>query len=383
MDLPTQADIDTITSLSQAGPAVSLYMPTHRSGPGVEGDPKRWKNLVNAADAGLAQIGMRRPDIDALLGPARALQNSTMEWQYMGDGLAMFLRPGWEKTLRMPLQVPEIAAVGDKVIVSPLLRYVTTDDRFFVLTVSQRLVRLLAGTGHGLEEVVLDDVPTSLRDVIEPLEPRSDTMTRPVSGGRARAVFYGHGAADDDFKKEQIQQFLDIVAHGLGKFLADQNLPVVLVGLPQMIGAYRVENTYQKVLDATVQLNPDPMSVEELHAAAWPILQSYLDQQRQGAISRFEELNGTGKTAVESHEVETSAAEGRIDTLFVSVEPSCWDSVNVKGTPIVVLGTENEFSACEALDAAAVNTLAHGGKVYSVPSHAVPGRRAMSAILRY
>lgn len=383
MDLPTQADIDTITSLNQAGPAVSLYMPTHRSGPGVDGDAKRWKNLVNAADAGLAQTGLRRPDIDALLGPARALQNSTMEWQYMGDGLAMFLRPGWEKTLRMPLQVPEIAAVGDKVVVSPLLRYVTTDDRFLVLTVSQRLVRVLAGTGHGLEQVILDDIPTSLREVIEPPEPRSDTMTRPVSGGRARAVFYGHGAADDDFKKDQIQQFLDIVAHGLAKFLVDQDLPVVLVGLPRMVGAYRAENTYAKVLADTVQSNPDPMSEEEIHAAVWPIIEKYLEEERQGAINRFDELNGTGKTAVDAHEVEAAAAEGRVDTLFLSVEPSCWDSVNVKGTPMVVLGTESEFSACEALDAAAVNTLAHGGDVYSLPSHAVPGRRAMSAILRY
>lgn len=54
-----------------------------------------------------------------------------------------------------------------------------------------------------VEELELADVPTSLQDVIEPPDSRSDTMAFPVSSGprASAAVFYGHGAADDDVKK--------------------------------------------------------------------------------------------------------------------------------------------------------------------------------------
>ena len=38
------------------GPAVSIYMPTHRTGPETRQDPIRFKNLLNGAEAQLKEL---------------------------------------------------------------------------------------------------------------------------------------------------------------------------------------------------------------------------------------------------------------------------------------------------------------------------------------
>jgi hypothetical protein len=127
---------------------------------------------------------MRAPEIADLLTPAWELRDEYRAWRYMSDGLAMFLRPGWYRMFRVPVGVPEVATIGDRFVVGPLLRVVTEDGHFLVLALSQRRVRLLEGSLQRVEELELADVPTSLRDVIAPPEPRSQAMAFPVSSGR-------------------------------------------------------------------------------------------------------------------------------------------------------------------------------------------------------
>jgi hypothetical protein len=70
--------------------------------------------------------------------------------RYMSDGLVTFLRPGWHRMFRVPTTVPEVATIGDRFVISPLLRVVTGAAHFLVLTVSQRRVRLLEGCRAAL-----------------------------------------------------------------------------------------------------------------------------------------------------------------------------------------------------------------------------------------
>ena len=54
-------------------------------------------------------------------------------WQHQSDGLALYSRPGWWRSFRVPLDLPELAVVGDRFHVSPLLRLLTGDGHFLVL----------------------------------------------------------------------------------------------------------------------------------------------------------------------------------------------------------------------------------------------------------
>lgn len=383
MDIVTKADLTLLARREQPGAHLSLFLPTHRLGSEDRSDPLRWKNLLTTIEAALAEQGMRRPDIIELLEPAWEFHRDTLGWQYMSDGLAMFLRPGWHRTYRVPVDLPELATVGRRFVTGPLMRVLTHDRHFLLLALSQRDVRLFEGSLQHVEELELRDVPRDLRDIIEEPEPRSDAMARPLAGGRGgRAVFYGYGAADGDFKKEEVATFLRQVADGLAEYLSGESLPMLLVGLTEMLAAYRAVNSYPHLLDEEVRTNPDGMSAEQLHDAAWPVIEGILDAQRERALDRLGELHAAGQAAEEPERIAEAAAQGRVESLFVAAEPWCWEEVSRLG-PVVGLGAEESFTSCELLDRALTDTLTHGGRVYAVPAtEVVDGHRAAAA-LRY
>lgn len=382
MDLLTVKDIQALAQSEADATHVSLFMPTHRVGSGVQADPLQWKNLINGVEAVLLET-MRRPDVEALLQPARDLQQDTMAWQYMSDGLAMFLRPGWHQSYRIPAPLPELATAGEHFVTSPLMHLLSGDEHYLLLALSQDEVRLMDGSRHTVTQVELDEIPTSLADVIEPREPRSDTVTRPASSGsRGRAVFFGHGTGDDTAGEEDLKRFLRQVSAGLHEILNGQTAPLVLVGLDPTVAAYRDVNHYGHVLDGAVIRNPDGLSSEQLHELAWPIVENRLRDDRTALIERFRALHGTGKVTSTPDKVMEAAEQGRVDTLFLRVQPWCWERVAGGETPVVALGADERYAECELLDAAAVATLSNGGQVYATSQQVVEDS-AVAAILRY
>ncbi len=51
--------------------------------------------------------------------------------------------------------------------------------------------------------------------------------------------------------------------------------------------------------------------MEELHAAAWPLVETILSRERASAIGRFEELHGMGLASNNPVKIEEAARHGR------------------------------------------------------------------------
>ena len=158
MDAIRRTDLQRL-AVGRQGPCVSVFLPTHRAGREVEQAPIRLKNLLRQATDALKTDGVRAPEIDRLLAPLRRLLDDRLFWQYQSDGLALFSRPGWWRSFRVPLDLPELAVVDDRFHVSPLLPLLVVDGHFFVLALSQNQIRLLEGTRDRVEEVDLPGVP--------------------------------------------------------------------------------------------------------------------------------------------------------------------------------------------------------------------------------
>ncbi|MDJ0356479.1 hypothetical protein [Paenarthrobacter sp. PH39-S1] len=377
----TRTQLEELSGHDQGGIYVSLYMPTHRSGSGMEADPLSWKNLVAGVTSALTDKGLRKPEIDELLAPAWALHEDGRAWQYMSEGLAVFLRPGWHREFRVPVHVPELATVGDRFIISPLLPVISGDGGFLLLTISQRQIRLLEGTRDRVSNMDLGEIPVSLRDVSEPREPRSGTVARSLSGGPSgAAVFFGHGGTDDDFKTDEVRRFLQLVGKGLHDILAELDLPMVVVGLEKMLGIYREVRTYPHVVGA-VRQNPDQLSDEKLHAAAWPVIEEHLGGLKRRAIDGFGQLQGTGRASMDGEVIGQAAVDGRVETLFL--DPCCWQRIGADSPAVISLGQDTEYLSCEQLDLAAVGTLSGGGQVHTVDDGDLPGGGPVAAVFRY
>ena len=89
-----------------------------RSGAG----PDQAENLLRQATEALEADGVKAPTTKSLLAPLRRLLDDRLFWQYQSDGLALFSRPGWWRSFRVPLDLPELAVVrDDRFHVTPLL----------------------------------------------------------------------------------------------------------------------------------------------------------------------------------------------------------------------------------------------------------------------
>lgn len=380
MDLMTRAEFQELVGDGD-GTYVSLFAPTHRvSGPKErDADRLRWKNLMAAVEHELLEDGHDHREVEDLLAPARDLHGDGMAWSHMADGLVMFLRPGWHASYRVPLELPEIGAVGSSFVLGPLLPLLS-DRNYVVLTLSQKNVRVLRGSRDRIGELDMPSVPTAFEDVYETgSEVQSDSVPRPNASGRAGqagSVYYGADALDNAHKADVFEFFRD-VARGVEEHLGGRTIPMILAGLPNWVSAYREINSYPHLIDAAIERNPDDMGEDELREAAWHLVESRLQEETGRLLDRLHEQLARGTGAVGAEDVQLAAGEGRVDTLLMTAD-GCYSGGN-DGPEIV--RPLRDGNVCGVIDTAVRATLRTGGAVRMLDT--LPDGAPVAAVLRY
>ncbi|MGH7668157.1 MAG: hypothetical protein ACRENQ_01590, partial [Gemmatimonadaceae bacterium] len=133
-------------------PCLSLYQPTHRSHPANQQDPIRFRNLVKTLEASLRREFAAK-DVRPLLDPFLKLADDVEFWQHTFDGLAVLGAPGLFRVYRLQRPVPELAIVAESFHLKPLLRIRQSADRYHILGLSQRAVKLFQGNRDALDPV--------------------------------------------------------------------------------------------------------------------------------------------------------------------------------------------------------------------------------------
>ncbi|TNC20471.1 baeRF3 domain-containing protein [Amycolatopsis alkalitolerans] len=353
MDTFTRQDLDTLIERAGAW-SVSLYLPTHRTDPETRQDAVTLVNLARRAETELIAGGLRRPEAQDILASARALAGDPDFWRERGEGLAVFLRPGWWRAFRLPVRFGELVAVSDGFRVYPLLPLLTGDEMFFLLALSENEAKLYRGNRSGLQAIGVPDLPHGVKDALRYDEPEKQRGHHLA----VRTVTHGQGIGGE-VQKERLGRYLHAVRHAVDPVLAGRRLPLVLAGVDAIRGAYHEISGYPHLLASGVSGSPDRVPVAELHRAAWEVVGPLATRERDDAAARYEKAAGTGLTSDDAEEVAAAAESGRVETLFAAA------------------------GDLAALEPAAVRTIRTGGTVYVVPGAAVPGRGTIAAVFRY
>jgi len=376
---------DALRSLAahHGGTCVSIYMPTHRAGPETQQSPIRLRNLLRTAEEQMVARGLRAPEARALLAPAERLAADSDFWRRQGDGLAAFISAEGISAYRLPLGFEEIAVIGDRMHIRPLLALFTGTGRFYVLAISQNTVRLLQGTRQSVADVDLAGAPHSMAEALHDDDFEKHTQLRSLSrfgGSGARGPVVGHGHEIDE--KERIRRYLQLVNHGVHDALREGPHPLVLAAVEYEMALYREVNTYPHLLAEGIVGNPDLASADDLYRRGRDIVAPIFRQATADAVARYHSLAGTGSTADDVAEVVRAAASGRVDVLLVGSETYAWGTFD-PGSLAVALHDQPRNGDEDLLDRAAVETLLKGGTVYTVADDDLPGGSAVAAILRY
>jgi hypothetical protein len=388
MDRLSKNEIKTLLEKHE-GLCVSIFLPTSRGGVDSQQDELRLRHQIRDTENRLLLENLRSTEVEKLLEPFNALLEDGGFWSHTVDGLAIFRTPEMFSYYRLPYSFNEQVVVSDHFYLKPLLPFLATGARFYILAISQNAIRLLEGTRYSIHELELPEtVPTNLTEALKYEEAENEVSFYSSSsgalvgkGGRKATIFYGQGVGHDDSKNHLLRYFQEI-DRGLHELLRDENAPLVLAGVEYLLPIYQQANSYPYLLHQGVPGNPDKLSSGALHAKAWEIVEPYFHQVQEHTVAQYRDIIGTARTSNDIREIMPAAYYGQIGSLFVAIDQELWGHFDPASNTIHV-HKEARFRDDDLLDEAATQTMLHGGSVYAVEQAKVPGESMLAAVFRY
>jgi hypothetical protein len=383
MHVPATSQIERLIAEAH-GPYVSIYMPTHRRGAETLQDPIRMKNLTREADQQLRSMGCASNDVDRVMRPLVDLIGDYEFWQHQMDGLVVFRSKELFEVYRVDMSVPELAVVGARPHLKPMLALFRSDVRFFVLALSQDEVRVFEGNREGLAEVELEGMPWSMEETWQNQREVPDLQSHSAWSSKAGAhsmVFHGQGSGDE-VTKERMQVYFHKIDQVLHKAIPAPRTPLILATVDYLSSIYRKVNSHPGLQPKWVSGNPQTLSARDLHALSLPIALECFQASRLRAADRYLELSCTSQASNELTEVLPAALCGRVDTLFAAVGVQIWGGYNAVSGAAQVSGNHDSGNQ-DLLNLAAIHTYLNGGAVYAVQPAEVPGGKELAAVYRY
>jgi hypothetical protein len=360
-------------------PSISICMPIHSSAKDSREDVIRLRNLLHRAEAELLARGISVADVRVLLRPAEQL-TAVKNLPSKGKGFAVFAAENFFLAYDLPVNPLEHVIIGNRFHIRPLLPLVSGEDRFYVLALSQKHVRLLHGTRYAANEIHLDSVPANLRETFgqESFERQSQFHTASRADGGNRPISHGSNAEI----KDRIVRFLRRVDTSVMNAIRDHGVPLMLAGVNYLLPLYREVNSYPALVEEVITGNPDGSSPEELRAAGWEIMHRQADRKTRAALDNYKELAGSAQASSNLREVLAGAQQGRILSLFLAEGAEQWGLCE-PGLGAVHPHGERQPGDEDLLNLAAIHTLRHGGHVSSVSPGDLPAGASLVAVFRF
>jgi len=385
MDILTQEQFKVLAELTST-PSISIYLPTHRAGRDTEQDSIRFKNLVRGAEKRLREIGKSPREIEKLLKPVQLLIDDALFWSHQYDGLAVFLSDDGFSKYRLPLTVEEQLVIADTYYIKPVLPLFTENGHYFILALSQDVVRLFEATRYSVGQIDLPEgTPKSIDEVVDLDNQQKQLQVRTAtsSGSMGGSIYHGQGPGDEE-QKALIEKYLNLVDTGLKEIFREEHAPLVLAGVDYLLPIYRSVSEYKNIMQAGITGSPEKFRPEELQEKTWPIVEAFFQKEVNEAIGQYEQLQDTDKTSDNVPLVVEAANHSRMDKLFLSVQGVVWGSVNPDSGKVSI-GSKGQDSQhnLALLDFAALRTLQNGGAVYALDQADMPTGSPVAAVFRY
>lgn len=386
MQIPSRFEIKTLME-EYHDPCISLFQPIERVGPETQQNPVRLRNLIRDIENQLEQNPLFATKKAELLEPLQKLPDDEEFWLEEGQGLALFRNLEQFRCYRLPERVKEQMVIASHFYLKPLLPLLS-NERFYLLALSQNEIRLLEGMRYTIQEVLLpEQVPESLAAALQydqtekELQYHSTASGAAVGrGGRYALVFHGKGASDE--AKEHLKDYLHQVNHGLHDFFHDETAPLVLAGVEYLTAMYREVNTYPHLVERGLYGSPDELSAQTLHKQVWPLVEPALLRAQEDALAQYREYAETERASNNVSLIVPAAHAGRIASLCIACDREQWGRFDPV-TEAIEVHESVEPGDDDLLERAATQTVLHGGSVYLLEPSMVPGGQLAAAVFRY
>lgn len=346
-------------------PCVTITLPTHRTSPDNQQDPIRVKNLVSEAKERL--LGeMSARDAQPLFDRIDDLV-ADINYPHLQEGLALFVSADVEEWHTIPHTLDERVVVDDTFFIRDLVRALNRLRRYWVLSLSEQPTRLYSAARDELEEVVDGGFP------MLHASPTGENLLR-----------RGFGVNASRHRDERHRQFFRAIDQAFSPLLAEDPLPVVVVGVDRYQSFFaEVATTANKVV-ATITGNYDRMTAHELGEIVWPVAREAFAARRREVLDRLGTAVGAQRSSSTLGEVWRDAQAGRGDTLVV--EDGYHQPARVNEMGLLDLDVDDPTAPDvldDAVDEVVTSVLEKGGDVVFVEDGELAQHGRIALILRY
>lgn len=368
-------------------PSISFYLPIQKEGAEIRQNPIRLRKMVKAAEDALHEKGLRTPQIDKLTEPVRELYDDAIFWSHQDESLALYFNETGLKIVKLPIAVDESATIADRFMIRPLLRLLGRDGQYNMVWLSLSDPKLFRCTRFDMDEQHLDNLPESLKAVLETYSQQKQLQHHSSSGKSGHAAggsVYGSAESVKDLEKGRIEEYFRKIDNILRKELAEDHSPVVLVCVDYLAPIYHSVSRLPGLMAGHVSGAPDTLKRDVLMQQAWKIVQPAFEADKASALATCQNLMSTPRVIEDIRLILPAALHRQIDTLFLLRGAAAYGHSD-PGSGRVILTEERqpEFGEEELFDQAAMQTLQHGGKVYILEKGEMPEQADCLAVLRY
>lgn len=309
--------------------------------------------------------------IDSFLGPIHDFAGMVESAGLWSNTLVLFRAPNLSRYFLLHGRVTELETVEDRFQIRPLLAALAAEQRFHILGLSRHHVRMFECTQHCIEESdTRRIIPQDMREWLHNRQPDHVLDNRSTAGpsvGSMKGVTFGT-STDRERETEYLTHFLKEVNKGVNIILRGDDAPLLLAGVETELAAYRRVNTYPRLDERAVEGSPDGLSNQDLHRRAMDAVMQSQSAQLKSALAELEKYRNLGRVSSDIREVCQRAREGRVAEFFIA------ESAEFRGTT---------NPPEDLLNTAALQTLLHGGRAFSLKSQDMPDNQDVAAAFRF
>jgi hypothetical protein len=363
-------------------PCLSLYQPTHRHHPDNQQDPIRFRNLVRSMEQSLRQKYAAR-EVQPLLEPFQALADDRDFWNYTLDGLATLGAPGLFRVYRLQRPVPEVVIVADSFHIKPLMRILQSADRYQVLGLNRREIKLFEGNRDAVDEIELAQaVPRTITDALGEKLTEPLTVTSYSTGAGKPAIRHGYGSKQDEVDIDSERFFRAVDRATLEHHSRPSGLPLILAALPEYHNLFRQVSQNPFLMADGIDIHPDALPADALRERAWRVVEPQYLARLAGLVEEFGRAKSKGLGSDELALVALAAVTGRVATLLIEADRQIAGRIDVT-TGQVRFDDLSHPEVDDLLDDLGELVLKTGGRVVVVPAERMPTQTGATATYRF
>ncbi len=376
-------DYRALLASAHGRPCLSLYQPTHRHHPENQQDPIRFRNLVTTLEESLRRK-YASAEVQPLLAPFHGLGGDRDFWNHTLDGLAVLGAPGLFRAYRLQRPVAELAIAAESFHTKPLVRILQSADRYQVLGLDRREVKLFEGNRDALDQVELaPGVPRTITEALgkELTEPHQ-TVASYGMGARGPAMHHGHGSKKDEVERDTERFFRAVDRAVLEHHSRRSGLPLMLAALPEYHTPFRRISHNPFLMVEGIETHPDALPLDALRERAWRVVEPQYHARLAALVEEFGRAQSKGSGTGELAQIAEAAVAGRVATLLIEAErrvPGRLDEASGR----IEIDDLAHPEIDDLLDDLGELVFKMGGRVVVVPAERMPTQTGIAAIYRF